>query len=59
MKKMTLLVATLATTLLLSGTGGFNCRIQCQQIGLKGDLVDHFDNLGDIIRRFINLQHRF
>ena len=42
---------------LLAGTGGFNRRVQGQQIGLIGDVVDHLRHGPDAPHRFVQLAH--
>jgi hypothetical protein len=37
---------------------GFHRRVQSQNIGLEGDLVNHFVDLRDSARRFIDFVHR-
>ncbi len=34
---------------MLAGPGSFDGGIQCQQVGLLGEIVDHFDDLADFI----------
>ncbi|CSD25576.1 Uncharacterised protein [Vibrio cholerae] len=35
----------------ISGTRGFNRRIECQQIGLLGDTADHIQNTANVITK--------
>ena len=37
----------------IAGTGGFDRRIQCQQIGLLGNGLDLVCNIGDILNIFL------
>ena len=41
----------------LSGTGSLYSRIQCQYIGLEGNLINYLDNLGNIHGRSIDFLH--
>jgi hypothetical protein len=34
---------------LLSGSRGFDGSVQCQEIGLCGDVIDHRDDLADFL----------
>src|SRR5690606_9598863 len=46
----------------LTSTGGFNRRIQREQVGLVGDAADHAGDLSDVARttvEFFDEQHRF
>ncbi|KAF5032741.1 hypothetical protein DSECCO2_614010 [anaerobic digester metagenome] len=43
---------------MLSGPSRFHCRIQGQNIGLEGNIINDLDNLGDIFRRLVDLHHR-
>ena len=42
---------------LLAGPGRFHGRIQCQDIGLKGDAVDAANDLGNPLRAVAELLH--
>ncbi len=42
---------------MLSGPCRFDGGIQGQQIGLEGDLIDHFDDLADVLPRLVNIVH--
>ncbi len=42
---------------MLAGPGRFHRSIERQQIGLKGDLVDAFDHLEDVLARLADLAH--
>src|SRR6516165_6123825 len=46
------------TAPLLSGARGFDCGVQCEDVGLKRYAVDQPDDLGDLLRRVANLIHR-
>jgi hypothetical protein len=38
---------------LLAGTGGFNGGIECQQIGLVGNIIDDTENVSNLLGRAI------
>ena len=38
--------------------GPLRRRVQRQNVGLEGNAVDHADNVGDLLRRFIDRAHR-
>jgi hypothetical protein len=42
----------------LAGAGGFDARIQGQQVGLEGDFVDHGDDRRDLLRTCLDPMHR-
>ena len=42
----------------LAGPGSFDCGIQSQQIGLEGDFINNFDDLGNIVGRLVDIPHR-
>ncbi|MNN95871.1 hypothetical protein D3C81_2147560 [compost metagenome] len=43
---------------LFAGARCFDCRIQCQDIGLEGDAVDDAYDVGDFLCRAIDAVHR-
>jgi hypothetical protein len=43
---------------LLTGTGGFDRRVQCQQVGLVGNLANHPDDAGNLTGMFAQPPHR-
>ena len=45
------------TTALFARTGGFDCGIQRQDVGLEGDAIDHADDVHDLARRAVNVAH--
>ncbi len=42
---------------LFAGARGFHRGVQCQDVGLEGDAVDHRDDLGDLLRRGFDVAH--
>jgi len=42
---------------LLSGTGCFDSGVECQDVGLKRNAVNDGDDVGNFVRRHINLAH--
>ena len=52
-------IATTAGTLgiVLASTGRLDGRIECQQIGLKGNLIDNLDNIGNFFTGVVNFVH--
>jgi len=45
------------TTPLFAGMRRFDCRIQCQDIGLTGKAIDNADNVDNLLRCLLNLTH--
>ncbi|MCW0372391.1 hypothetical protein NB710_003328 [Xanthomonas sacchari] len=42
---------------LIAGARGLDGRVQCQDVGLEGDAVDHADDVGDLLRRGLDPVH--
>ena len=42
----------------IPGTRGLDRRVECQKVGLRGDLVDQLHDLTDTLRRLRQLPHR-
>src|SRR3546814_14300242 len=42
----------------LAGTRRLDAGIQCQQVGLEGDLVDQPDDIGNLLRALLDLADR-
>ncbi len=45
-------------TALFTGARRFHCGVQRQDVGLERDAIDHRDDLGDTLRRRLDLLHR-
>ena len=43
---------------LIASASRFNCRVQCQEVGLKGNLVDNADDVFDLATGIVDLLHR-
>ena len=44
---------------MFTGTGGFDGGVQRQQVGLRGNIFDGFDNGADLFGAFAHLLHFF